>query len=600
MIIDLWSPLDYKQPMADPRRAQLAHSWMGDENLRRVTAYHLLDRYLVNAAREWLDADQRDTRREYGDAALMVERVVAAILGDTVTVAVEGADDDIPNTPDLPEPPDPPQDESDDISRRVYGLQQERWAAQVTAAVDEWEQAWKAQPGLVDMQDRLRAWADDELLEQQVWLGETDATGLGDGVYVLGWDTETRRPNLQVFDPRMYFPVLDDDAFRRGYPSRVHLAWEEERTAGVGANVTKQTWVRRITYELVMLDEPREVSWSDEPTWWTCTMSDAEWLIEDSVSGWVVDAVAPQKATYRTTPATPENPQGVEIRDMDLMIDFIPVVHVPGVPSGREHFGRSILARVLQLFDDLQASDSDLQAAAALAGTPMVGLSGEAEVPDDLVVAPGSVFKLGKDGRMDVVDLSGSVEALRHVISDLLERLSVNMQVPGEVVGRVDEVGAESGFARLLKLGPFSSLINTLRLVRLHKYRLLLKFVQRMYQAAGEWEPGPTVDARLVFGGFLPTDLQQVIEDVVALVQAKVLTVETGLRMLVEAGVPIDDITAEVDRLEAEDFTAAVALLDATGDEDAVRRRLRLPDDGGGTRPEPPPEIDLPPGGTPR
>jgi len=603
LLLDLWTPLAHKAAMEDPRQAMLARSWMSDENLRRVTAYHLLDAYLENAARALLRDTSTETQRshrEYGEPALMIERVVSGILGEEVTISVDGADTEIPDAPDLPAPPTPPGDGADDTARRIYALQVERHQTLIDEIVTDWERSWRDQPRLREVQDQLRDWAQVEQLETKLRVGEGKAVGLGDGVFVLGWDGEKRRPVLQTYDPRVYFPVLDDDAFRRGFPRRVHLAWEEERRSPSG---TVQTWVRRITYELVLLDQPRRYPWApDTDSWWTCQVTDAEWLLADSDQGWVVDAIAPRRAVFRRTPPSPENPAtdddpgGVPIDRLDLACDFIPVLHVPGIPTD-EHFGRSVLARVLQLFDDLQATDSDLQAAAALAGTPMLGASGKNALPGTLVVEPGAVLGLGEGGRLDVVDLSASVEALRHVVADLLQRLSVNISIPGEVLGRVDDTGPESGFARLLKLGPFSSLIGVLRLVRVHKYALLLKMVQRLYQAGGEWEPGPSVDARLVFGSFLPTDTRQVIEDVVALLGARAITVETALRMLVEAGVRIDDITEEVERLQARDFAGATALLDALGDEQLVYEYLGFEAPATSARPEPPPEIDLPQGG---
>lgn len=47
LITDVWSWLDYKPAMADPRRpgrntwAELTRSWMPDEDLRRLAAYRL-------------------------------------------------------------------------------------------------------------------------------------------------------------------------------------------------------------------------------------------------------------------------------------------------------------------------------------------------------------------------------------------------------------------------------------------------------------------------------------------------------------------------------------------------------------------------------
>lgn len=594
LVLDMWAQLNHKAAMTDPMRAGLAPSWAGPDHRRRITAYHVLDAYLENSSRHHLrtlDDVERGEYREYGDCQLLVDRVVAGVLGDTFTVAVEGADDEIPDAPPLPDPLEPLPEGADETAQRVHALQAERHQMLVDEAIADWETAWRAQPGLRTQQEQLRQWADDELLEQQVWLGEHDATGLGDGVYVLGWDAAAGRVTLQVYDPRTYFPVLDDAAFRLGYPLKVHLAWQEERPGPSGSMLQ---WVRRITYELRQLvdDEgrpaPRANQWGSESTH-ACYLTDAEWPLQDAGGNWIIDALAPQRAKYLV------HPDGTEVRDLDLLIDFIPVVHVPGLPSGREHFGRSILARVLQLLDDLQSTDTDLQAAAALAGTPMVGLSGNAALGENLVVEPGAVFGLGANGRMDVLDMGPPVEALRHVDADLLERLSINIQIPGEVLGRVDDTGPESGFARLLKLGPFSSLVGVLRLVRTHKYRLLLKFVQRLHQAGGVWGPGPTADARLVFGAFLPADQKAVVETVVALVGGGLLSRESALRALVEVGIDIDDIGAELERLQVEDFEAALLLLDVTGDEELVRRRLRLP--GEGPRPEPPspPEPNLPP-----
>ncbi|WP_327413897.1 hypothetical protein [Streptomyces sp. NBC_01233] len=50
LITDVWSWLDYKPVMADPRRGRnawsdLTSSWVPDEDLRRLSAYRLLAAY---------------------------------------------------------------------------------------------------------------------------------------------------------------------------------------------------------------------------------------------------------------------------------------------------------------------------------------------------------------------------------------------------------------------------------------------------------------------------------------------------------------------------------------------------------------------------
>jgi hypothetical protein len=174
-------------------------------------------------------------------------------------------------------------------------------------------------------------------------------------------------------------------------------------------------------------------------------------------------------------------------------------------------------------------------------------------------------------------------------VDDLLERLFTNVQIPGDLLGRVSgEV--TSGVHLKLRFSPFSQLIGVLRLVREPKYALLLKMVTRLSQAGGVLEPGPTPTSRLRFGTFLPEDLNGLAEMVVKLVQAKVISRATGLRMLVDSGVDVEDISEELDAIASTDFEGASALLDATGSDDAVFDYL------GRTAPETEeaPVLDLP------
>ncbi|MGV9578588.1 hypothetical protein ACWDRZ_18275 [Streptomyces sp. NPDC003509] len=60
-------------------------------------------------------------------------------------------------------------------------------------------------------------------------------------------------------------------------------------------------------------------------------------------------------------------------------------------------------------------------------------------------------------------------------------------------------------------------------------------------------------------------------------VGASVLSVETGIRMLINVGCPIDHAQAEIARIQSRAFKAAVRLADVTGDDAAVREYLGLP-----------------------
>jgi hypothetical protein len=644
LVLDTWTPLSHKEALEQP--SAIVATWVSQEDRRRLASYMLLGAFADNVGREYLRATSqtdKDAHREYGDAELLVHRVVSGVLGDDLVVGVDGADDDLPESPVVPDEPAPPAEDAGPIVRASYEAQMRVWEQRARAAIDEWEASWLSQPALVERQEWLRDWADRELLHQRVWEGESEAVGLGDGVYVLGLSARAGRPVIRVYDPGFYFPVLDDEAAAHGFPTTVHLMWEtDEDGDGVADHV------RRISYTLgpirpVLTDDGtgrvvpavaeatpdglvflrpagaerpdlapgdmwaadgtivRRYPWAaDVDSGVTCFMSDATWRIRDIGTDLQGRRVfPPERAMYAI------NEDGLVLRELDLRHDFIPVVHVPNTPASQQHFGRSVLSRVLQLLDDIADTDTDLQAAAALAGTPMVTVSG-ATLPAKLTVAPGAAYGLGVNGRMDSIDLSASVEALMKLIDVLLDRLSVNAQVPGELVGRVNAASVESGVSRALKLGPFRSLVAMLRLVREPKYRILLRMVQRLAQVGGYLAPGPTPEARLVFGSFLPADRKAVVDEVVALLTAKAISRATALRLLAAAGLEIEDVAAELSRIAETDFDGANELMDAINDEDAVRHYLGVPGvspnpaDTGDTAPPPagdrtvPPVIDLP------
>lgn len=609
LTIDQYAPLAHKTLFSHGGRS-LAPTWVPPDQRRRLDAYRILAAYRSNVAR-WFLPDLDPTaanRREYGDAELIVERVVAGVLGDELAIVVDGANDELPDEPPLPDRPDDPTQldaETDEITRRVAQLRHDRWLEQANAIVDEWDAAWRAQPALRDRQEWLRQWADDEHLAAKLVEGEGDTVGLGDGVYVLTWSNAKRRPRLEVVDPGFYFPVIDEATEPGEFPRKVHLAWEFVDDQG-------DTWVRRRTWELVDVGQAiaarldpssadlaadyaaavqaapgvevftddngirrvgRRYPWQaagDKPSTTTCLFSDARWRLSDA--GKPLHDLDPTKAVWETTE------DGDVARDVDLRIDFVPVVHVPNTPASRLHFGAAVLLLVAQILDELSASDTDVCAAGALAALPVIALADEVgSTNKDRTVASGTVWKLGPNGRMDVLDLSTALPELRRNVDALLDRLSVNGKVPSELVGRTpDGADALSGISRLVKLGPFRQLVEHLRLTRTPKDALLLKFVQRLAQVGEVLDPGELPHAEIVRGSYLPHDLSGVIADVASLLTAHAISRQTGLAMLVDAGLSIEDAAAELDRISAEDTEGARNVADATGSELLAADRLGL------------------------
>ncbi|MER5780218.1 hypothetical protein ABT104_00605 [Streptomyces mobaraensis] len=554
-LTDAWSWLNYKPVMATydgrPHRAlapEIQATWLPDEAVRRLAAYKLIAAYDSNQAGELATItgnQQGGERREFGDPTLIVDTTLAHLLGQTQQIVVPGAE-----------------------HAKDPGATPEAVAAAAA-------------------QERLRAWAEAELLPLRMQACERKAVLLGDGVYLLAWDPEKGRVRLQTLDPGFYFPVIEDDADPGEYPSRVHLAWEvpEDPQRGIKARV------RRITYELGPItpaaqpgtadarrnpDAPagtvspvagpgdvydaasgrivRTYPWApDKAQALTCYLTDAEWSLEDLRHGQTLDELPLDKARFR------ERPDGTVLDRLDLRIDFLPIVHVTNTITD-EHFGQSSLAKVFQVLDELAESDTDSARASATTGAPIIALAGShAEVdritgrPKPLDITPGTVFQLADGGRMDVLDTSNQLAELRARVEELRERAAVNARLPAVSLGTVDPSDVPSGYALQLSLGPLDSLIDAMRLARAHKYALLLKMVQRLHQAgqAEGWPAGPPLPARLVFGPHTPTDRAAILDEVIKGVGAGVLALETGIRMLQDAGYPIEDAREEVERIDA-------------------------------------------------
>ena len=564
-VLDLYAPLSHKTAFGVPLTGRLTPSWVPADARRRLVAYRVLAASLGNVSRWYLDADSetRDGRREFGDPALLVDRVAVAVLGDDPQISVDGVA--VPAVPEIGDPPDAATGATTPIGRRVADVAAARWERDATEIVDAWEAAVAAQPALAERERWLRAWADTDSAQAKLARFVRLALGYGDGAATVMWDPDTGRPTVRVIDPGFFFPVDVDD---NGTPRRVHLAWEETRPDPSGG---ARQWVRRLTWELVPIGDTyapgesvRDGDTLDEAGVWrrrypwtalgepgsplACVYSDGEWPLTD-LDGSPVDAF----------PGEPER--------VDLGLDFVPVYHLQGRDIGDE-FGESILSRVSQLLDEMASSDSDISAASAIAAGPAVALSG-ATLAGDVTVAPGVVWQLGPDGRMDVLDLSAGLAELRARGRDLEDRFSVNAQTPAEVLGRVTGADGLSGVAIGLRLGPFRQLVQGLRLSHLPVLSSVVAAVQRVAQANGALDPGPVPVARVAAGPFLPSDLAGAVQMVAAGRVAGVVSEEQAVDLLSAAGMSHRDRAGEVARIREADPGRAKLLFEATGNEAA-------------------------------
>jgi hypothetical protein len=550
----------------------MAPTWVGPTHRRRLNAYITLSGYLHNVARSWLLSPDRDKRVEYGDSALMRDIIRGAILGDGFRINISGTEWDAPLEPS---------ENDDDELREHY---------------DEELKAWQA---AVRQQHWLERWAEIELLDQKIIEVENKATGFGDGVMVLSWSNKRGRVRVKTYDPGFFFPVYTDE--EDDFPERVHIAWEFDETNDAGDVIR---YVRRKTWELIdnpdgeveypypststMLElededsvhaqaghsathtsiDPKETSRSDQ----VCVMSEGVWRVADFESGHHVDDLLESDAVWQ------ENADGELLYQFPLGIDFIPVIHIPNTINLEEHYGESVLLRVAHILDDLIAADSDLAAASAIVGTPPLMVSGWEGQEQIDSYGPGQVFAV-TEGSMEFLDTATALDALLKYIAALTERLAVNRQIPDAIFGRVDASEVPSGVSLLLSFGPFRQYIEELRLPRQAKYGLFVKFVQRLARVGGQLDAVHPGEA--TFGSYLPNDVTAVVDMVTRLISGDkpIMSKSTALRLLRDAGVEIEDIGIELDRVRAEDFSGAQAIADATSDENAAREYLGMADD---------------------
>ncbi|THA29192.1 hypothetical protein E6R18_25100 [Streptomyces sp. A1277] len=599
-IVDRWSALNYKSAFADtaykqPNRNVFPHAmrtWVPKEDRRRLAAYTLFAAYAHNQAWEVAsiqDHTDASARREFGDPAMLVASITSHMLGRQQTITVPGAEDAEP-------------------SDGTQATPEARHAA--------------------DVQEKLRAWAKAEHFPLRLQQAERKAVREGDTVYLLGLDAAKGRPRLSVIDPGLYFPDLPDNAGDSAdYPDRIHLAWEIDADPLTGAKAK----MRRVTYELGPIgtrtvsstDGPRPgrvpaydvdgatplmtggdvydpaagtisrlYPWNTEPSTVTCYLTDAEWDLDDIKADQDVHNLDYRYATFLT------RHDGEILDHLDLQIDFIPAVHVPNTIPEDGHWGESSLSPLLQLFDELQGTDTDSSQASATTGAPILGIvapkdrSSRRGENKRIRVQPGMVIELGEGGKLFTVDTSPQLAELRNKTTELQDRLSLNARMPAVALGALDPTKAPSGFAIDLSYGPMEPLLDSMHLARDGKYSLLFKMVQRLYKAFQhpDWT-GPVVDVDLAWGTYKPTDKAAVLEQVRNGVKDGVMSLETGIRLLVEAGYPVDDIGEEIERIQSRQFEAARNLADATGSTEAVGDFLGID-----INPDPAaPEPNLPP-----
>lgn len=216
---------------------------------------------------------------------------------------------------------------------------------------------------------------------------------------------------------------------------------------------------------------------------------------------------------------------------LDARIAAIPVYHFRNNRRGRSPFGVSQLQGIETLVAGVTQNLSDEDISIALQGIGVYYTdSGRPRAADgseaDWVIAPASVIELDDGKTFGRVQGVGSVEPIQTHISSLKAEAREATGVPDVAVGKVDVQVAQSGIALEIQFHPMISQIAEKEL------ELAAKLKHFLFDLVNGWLPvaeglNPIgLDGAVVFGDPLPVNRKEVIEEVVALVTAKIVSIE--------------------------------------------------------------------------
>lgn len=542
---DQWAPLSHAigNGVGDPLHVPGVGVWVPFGERRRLLAYLYLEALADNVRRYWLPRhmwwpgpiDENDPGphfppalqyREYGTTGNLIDSGQSLVLGEEQRIRVPGAE---------PAP---------------GGAGQPAATGLAVAA-----QAW------------LDEWVTDERLFGKMISTERRVLKLGDSILTVAWSDQAGRPRLVAYHPGFYFPdwaLGESPQYKQAgwddpdFPARVHLAWEEEEPDGT-------SMVRRSTWTMVQLPAKRNLPYGGSSDW-TCIYEEVLVDVGRATGDTVHDWAGRGNGVTQVMPPT------------DLGVDFLPVVHVPNTEPGENLYGDSLFLRVAQLLDDISSGDTDLAInAETVAGAKLV-TKNATETPK------GTWLSMFEDGDAKILDTSHTLDALLRQSSNLRQLLARNTRLGQILLGMVAPNEVPSGYAMRLGFASASALERELTQLRQEKWGLAAKMVLRFAQANGLVPAGETPRVLVELGRGLPVDRAAVIEEVATLLAVKAISTLTAVLMLQEAGLPVDDARAEVERIQAESPDKAVQILDATGDEQATRDYLGLKGPG----PQPP------------
>lgn len=340
------------------------------------------------------------------------------------------------------------------------------------------------------------------------------------------------RLSLVTVDPGMYFPIYSYDEDKR-IGCHIVEQWEQERGETL---IKRQTYRRtpegRVTYEL-------------------------RWF---KISGW-------DDRTQKLEEVSP--PKG-ELAIHDFVfperITQLPVYHVKNGTTSQQ-FGDSEIRGVERAIASISQATSDTELSLALEGLGLYVTTSGPPVDDEgneteWQLGPGFVAEIDPDADWQRVQGVTTVEPATTYVDFIERKIMAAKGVPEIALGAVDVQTAESGISLQLKMDPLLAKNSEKEL------EILSVTDQMLYDLVTMWFPeyedqsfGEALAVSTV-GNPLPQNRKAVLDEIVQLVAAKIISLETARKLVNERlGYEIPDSTGNdivMETLAMDPFAARV------------------------------------------
>jgi len=404
-----------------------------------------------------------------------------------------------------------------------------------------------------------------DVLARNIWgakeaEAELYASRKGRGVFRLDYSPAKNRLILSAPDPAEVWPVFNEYGDLTGY-----RVVQESDKPDPKAEATGDEQPR-----LIRVDEFREVNGR--------TLKNAGYQ----------RAVEKDGATLYQWIEYDDAPGGGKVRDLDIGITFLPIVHWNNLPGPEEH-PISDMHPVLNVLEKLALNDGDTATTSSVQASPPVVIEGPqptsitkakaakqtsagTQRAGSFNISPKQVIFTGDSGRKAyILDVSSLLTALKTHETILHDRLYTNSAVTRIGAGAMEGKDWPAWESLALASGPLIDLVMMKLTTRTEKYAMLGQFIAR-YGVAKQLIQGMTeADVKaMTFTVTFPQALQSNVradrQFAIDAYQARVIDLQTALEFVKSTGIDIDvqTVIGRMDRVE--NFLPPVAAARGDGD----------------------------------